>query len=503
MKVVMSLAVLVTATTALGQIRPDECGRPGHRLNTEFQRTTGERVTQSFRRSGNANIPTEASFNGQLRARTFLNFVDTVCNQRPYSYPQRVCHEVAPEIALGRGNQLLQSFYDLRVSRRERALQFSRSVRFSLNAHQAERLEMAAQILDHLTTVAVNAGLPRSWAEFTAVLDQGVATSMLSLHLVEEITRINMIPNRQALGFAPMEGAVVREGRGNGSLNAAFDLRATPEARAQHLTRLLDGVTLRIARELSSAFIDYVRTRPIPQNWDQFVVMMRHAHALAAIGDLEFRRIVIDNEYSNRIKLGFELTAEHCRTETITRVYNAVERVNRTEPGEVVTRRFEVKVSNAPLLTGEEEQFNVSFDGIGNLGLSRPENFNAYQVNMSEEGDLVRFTAVGSRKAITPTNTIQASWRKAGDENIMTLQNNGYNPQMGGRVLVQVRYMNSRFLRRNQAMATETYELKDGAPVTITAQLKNKNVDYVLVSMQIVGSPFYSSAHTSEVKITR
>ncbi|MFP5384652.1 MAG: hypothetical protein ACLGHN_01140 [Bacteriovoracia bacterium] len=491
--------ILLLSMPAMAQ-RMNECPVPGQVLSTDYRGESSDIASNSHRRAGSAEIPVSAAFSGSIRTKIYKNFRDRVCRTESYQHQERVCNRISPDLALGRGNEVLASLYDLHNTTLKRAEIFSRNVRFQQTTAPAERLESARLVVTALAKSAAVQGTPKSWDDFSLVLQGAVADGSLQQFLVDEIILTHQAANKRALGYLPLEGAIVNEGRGNGRLNQLFDLDITPEHRAARINKLLTGITIGTARKLSQTIVVFASINGIPSNWNQFVLMLKDSRDQRVISDKEFHQVTVDYEDVNRDAMGFEVNAQVCRLEMQTRYVNVVRLHDRKHVDREVFRNYQISVAGAPLLTGEDEVFSVRFDGFSAPSLYAPSEYNTYRVTQGQEADVTKFDLVGSRKRIKPSNSLVVKLDRSGSISTLQIQNTAFNAKVSAKVVVKVEFYDRRIFK-DKRLATETYELTDGALKTITAAIRNKEVDYVKVSMQVVGSSYYNDEFSSEIKI--
>lgn len=498
MKFTLSAILLMSSMNmAIAQQR-DECPRPGLIQSKEID-MTGVEESNSHQRIGSANIEETFSVKGSLRTRIFRNFVDRVCVEKPYVETKEVCEPVPVDVALGRGNATLRGIYNLGVNLSDRARDFASNIKYSDYKNSTERLAEAMSIVRVLSNAAMMRGLPRSMDDVAQVLNEAMTRGEISYAVMEEITVTYRAYNENALGFRPLPGVRVNQGTGNGRLNTVFDFGQTPQTRATRLQQILIGVPSRAAMELSNSFISYASMNGIPNSWDGLVLMLRNSVAQRVITEGDLQMITVQYEDVNRANLGFEVSAEACRMAQINRSYNVVEVRNRQEMARTVTQPYEINIQSAPLLAGEKESMVLTTNGLRNLDLRLNSSFNKYQVKGIEQGGVMKFTVVGSRLAVEPPNTLKVKFDRRGDILNIRVANTGYNPKIGGKVMITVRYINGGFLS-DKTLGTETYELDGNRELVQTAKFRNKEVDFVKVSMQIIGSPYYSQKASDEVK---
>lgn len=499
MKVLACLLMLISVP-ALAQ-RQNECAKPGTVVSTRDLGEAGDEQVTALDRQGNMDIASTASYTGVVRTKVHHSFEDNVCVAKTYTQTQRVCEAVSADLALGRGNATLASFYDLHKTILQRSQVFAKVLVYSSSRSDSERLEMASRVVTQLTATAADKGLPRRWTEFAAVLNASVQSNDLPFSLVEEILITNQAHNQKALGFLPLEGATVRQGTGNGRLSAIFDLNLSPAARAQRIQVLIQGITQPDSINLARSFVDFANRNGIPSNWDQFVMMMRSAVANSAITERVFAKATIDFETANRNALGYSLSAEYCRMVDVTKTQNIIEIRSRKVLVRESIKNYQVNIANAPLLQNEVERFSLVFDGIKPLLLKVESGYNKYQLmSQSEVNGVTQMQVQGTRLAVTPQNTLKGDFSMAGDVPQVRLQNASFNPKAQGRVMVKVKYINGR-LFGDRIIAEEIYELK-GADVLIpVVAARNKEIDFIKVSIQIIGSPYYNTDFSADGKI--
>lgn len=491
--------ILLLSFPAFAQ-RRDECPRPGLVLNTNYIGETSSTDTNIHRRIGGADIPLSASFVGGVRSQIYKNYRDQVCASEAYQFSEKICNRISPDVALGRGNQILRSLFDLNLSTLQRSENFQRNLKYQTGASSTDRFESSRQIISLLARQAAVKGIPRSFEEFSAMLQTGVAEGAISQFLVDDIITANGGANKRALGFVPMDGAIVRENAGNGRLQELFDLGITPEHRAKRIEKLITGVTPAIAKVLSRTIIVFASNNGIPSNWKQFAAMMKDARDTNNISDFDYRQVVIENEDVNRNALGFELNAEVCRIETSTRYSNVIRDVLRKVTDREVSRQYQIAVNNAPVVGGEEEVFTVVFDGFSEPVLNAPSRLNSYRISQTIDNGVIKFQLDGNRNKVRPSNSLVVKLKVDGKISTLNIQDTNFNSRVSSKVKVKVMFYNDRFLASSKLLGTETYELTDGSLRTIVAAIRDKKVDFVKVFMMYENSPYYSDEYSDEIK---
>lgn len=498
MKLTLSAILLMSSMTMAFAQNRDECPRPGIIQSKEVD-MTGAEESNSHQRIGSSNIEDSFTIKGSIRTWIFKNFVDRVCVARPYTESREVCESVPVDVALGRGNGTLKNIYNLSVSLLDRSQNFASNVKYSDYKSSNERLSEAMGVVRALANAALARGLPKSMDDMALVLNEAMRSGEIPYSVMEEITVTFRAFNENALGFRPLPGVRVNQGNGNGRLNTIFDFNQTPHTRASRLQQIIVGVPSRAALALSNSFITYASMNGIPNSWDGLVLMIRSAVAQNVITEGDLQMMTVQYEDVNRSNLGYDVSAEACRMAQINMSYNVVEVRNRQELARTVTMPYEISIMSAPLLAGEKESMVLSTNGLRNLDLRVNSSFNRYQVKGIEQSGVMKFTVIGTRLAVAPPNTLKVKFDKRGDILNIRVANTGYNPKIGGKVMITVRYIDGGFFK-DKVLGTETLELNGAQEIAKTATLRSKDVDFVKVSMQIIGSPYYGQVASDEVK---
>ena len=140
MKKILSFVFFALTLGAHAQVLPqNQCRTPNVLISRDFIGLSSETVGQNFDRAGSAEIPTTASMSGVIKARIFRDFEEVYCVARVHSYQERVCQDVDPDLAVGRGNKDYDSLFDLTLPLAKRADHFARIVSYGLQASEAAR----------------------------------------------------------------------------------------------------------------------------------------------------------------------------------------------------------------------------------------------------------------------------------------------------------------------------------------------------------------------------
>lgn len=499
MKSVFGFLVLSLSVSAFAQqsLPPSQCPTPNVLLSKDYIGLASENVGQNFGRQGNNDIPTTSEFAGNLKARIFKVYEERTCVPKQLTYQQQVCADVAPEIALGRGNDLYRSFYDLNITLLKRADAFSRTLRFGVNTAQAARLNTANEVVKNLTRLASTNGIANSWEGFVATIKKIQAEGFITQAEFDDIILTNGDFNRTTLGFKPLLGVQYNEGRGNGKLQNLFDLSLPIARRAGLIRATIAGVSAPASHLLAASFINFASVSGVPANWNQFVLLMRDAAAKNAITPVELVNIVEDLEYQNRNNLGFDINYFICKMENRLHYFNAIEVNRRNEFNSEVAKSFRVTVENAPLLGGESETVSVNFHGLNGLSVSPSRTFNSFSVQESADGDVAIYKLVGARNKVDVPNSIVAKVLKDGSKVNVALQNTAFNPKIGGKVVVEVHFWEKVVILKDKDLGIKNFDLANGEMTTFTpniAMIKKSRPAYVEVKMKIVGSPYYNES---------
>lgn len=498
-KMISFLAFAFTLTAQAQVLPPDQCPVPGVQLSREYVGLSSETVGNNFERIGAQEIPTQAEFAGFLKARIFKVFHERYCVAKIYTYQQQVCADVHPDLALGRGNDTFKALFDLNITLLKRAEIFSQQVKYGIGANQATRITTASEVVKHLTRLAINTGIPKSWEGFVAVMKKIMEEGFLTQAEFDDILVTNAVVNRRNLGFQPLEGVQYQEGKGNGKLARIFDLNITLLHRAALIRKTIDGVSEASSQVLAKTFIEFATANGVPQTWSQFILLMKDSAVKNAISQQEFLNITENLELQNRANLGFEIRFFTCKIENRNHRYNAVEEKRSNEFHQEASKSFRVFVSNAPLLRGEKESIEVLFHGLNGLSINPGQYYNAFSVERSAAGEVEIFKLVGARKKVTPPNAIVAQVLHQGSKVNINLQNTAFNPLVGGRVVVEVHFYEKVAILKDKKLGVRTFDLVDGNMTAFTpnvAMIKPKRDAYVQLYMKVVGSPYYNEENS-------
>lgn len=474
----------------------NECPNPGQVLNRDFERLTGEQVQLDFKREGTAEISSTATLTGDFNTKIHKVFKETFCKPTKQTYKEQVCADVTLDQALGRGNESFRSLYDLRINLIKRAEDFARFVAYMMDQPQSERLGIAREIVSFLGKYAAMEGIPTSWMSFSAAITEGVAQGIITQAVADEILTAQGDKNKFALGFTPLQGVEFTEGKGNGNLPRFFDLGTPTQVRADFIELTLTGVTPEAAQSMSIAFIQFAASSGVPENWTQFVVMMKAIQQDGTITQAELDQIVNTYEDINRASLGFERTAKICKIEEHVRDVNVISERRVSDFFENVKKSVKVQITEGALLQGEEETYALRYDGLSDVAFVSSRGYNTYSVaTYNEKNNLITMVVKGKRDEVVPSNLISTQIVRDGKFINLKLQNRGFNAKVGGKVIVWVDYYESIPFWPDYKLGTKSYELTDGSVTEILSKIQVRKASRkarVDISVQIVGSPYYS-----------
>ena len=503
MKKLFALLLILSSVAVQAQVLPqNQCPQAGVLLSRDYLGLAGETTRSVYDRQGTHEIPTQAEFAGNLKARVFKVYSERFCVTKVHNYQQQVCADVHPDLALGRGSDAFRSLFDLNITLLKRADMFSRMVRYAIGANEATRLTTANEAVKHLTRLASVSGIPKTWDAFVATLKQIVAEGFMTQAEFDDIATVNVAHNRRNLGFDPMPGVQYNEGKGNGKLQKIFDLSMSVQHRAAMIRTTFQGVTPAASQNLAKSFVEFASVNGIPSTWGQVVLMFRDSTAKNAISAAELANITENLEMNNRANLGFEINYFTCKIESRQHHYNAVDEVRKNEFHEEKSQNFRLFVTAAPLLRNERESVEVLFHSLNGLSVSPSQSYNNFTVEQSAEGEIAIFKLTGARKQVTPPNSIHAEVLKNSGKVNINLQNTEFNPLVGGKVVVEVHFYEKVVLVKDKYLGVQTFELTDGNMKAFTPNVKMIKASrpvYVQLYMKYVGSPYYNE-NKSEFK---
>lgn len=496
MKKFLGIVLFAFAFAAQAQPLPQsQCPQAGVLIARDYIGLSGDTVQSSYRRDGAMEIPTASEFAGNLVARTYKVYNERTCVAKVHNYQQQVCADVPADIAVGRGNNVFRSFFDLNITSLRRAEMFSQNVKYGLGTTQPARINTANEAVKNMTRIAMVNGIPRSWDQFGLMLKQIVAEGFMTQAEFDDIFTTNGAANRAQLGFRPMDGVQMNEGKGNGKLARIFDLSLSIQHRAALIRNTIHGVSDVASMSLAKSFIEFASTNGVASTWNQFTLMLRDSAAKNAISQAEFLNITENLEMNNRIALGFEVNYFVCKMENRQHHYNAVEDNRRQDYHQDVAKSFRINVINAPLLKGEEESYHVSFNGLDQLNVSSSQSYNNYSIERTSNGQVDMIKLVGARKRVTPPNAIIAQVLHQGKKVNVNLQNTAFNPLIGGTVTVEVRFFEKVAIISDKHLGTKVFTLTNGEMTPFTpniAMIKSSRPAYVQLYMKVTGSPYYN-----------
>jgi hypothetical protein len=169
---------------------------------------------------------------------------------------------------------------------------------------------------------------------------------------------------------------------------------AKKEDKPYRLADAVKGIGVETARRL----IDDGYFSNKPRSWKEFKHRMTEADAEYQTGFSN--EVIVKFGKENAVNLGYIVEGQ-CGYKTIL--------VERLVPVRTFvrneTRQYQVRILNAPLLTGEVEKLTVSFDGVED-SINANSYYNDYKVDRWNQSGTVVFDLTGVRKQVRPENTL-------------------------------------------------------------------------------------------------
>lgn len=405
------LPLLLLPQLGQGKDPVDECLKPGEVISRSFSHLQGDPVEYKFSRAGKSKISQDFEFTQNLRTIVYSVYKEIFCEKKSYSKQIEKCELIERDVALGHGNAVFKSFFDARTPLARRSSLFARKVDFALSWENSQRLALANDIVKEFVNWMIqNGSLPKGQHDYREMIQTLVEKNILSLEIADELVRQR---NLSVLGLVPPKGVQITEGTGNDLFFQLFDFRLSIHERARLVKENLKGGNFDVlkAKEIANHLILFANTNGVPESWDQFILMFQYMVQQRVISENLYKSFLNTNEFSNREVFGFQIEAKICKMETIWDHYNKVsERATRE-----FNERSEVKVtltgSSAPILSGENENFEVSYNGVTKPQLRVQSRFNTYNLtdNWSKSrNESISFSATGKRKQVSPANTLEA-----------------------------------------------------------------------------------------------
>jgi hypothetical protein len=503
MKMTMSLILLSFSLVPFAYAeRVNECSIPGMRLSSEFVGLISDESRAAFQRSGATDVPSEKTFSSDIVATISKNFKNKYCEVEHYTVEEQQCTRVDSSVALGRGNAILKSFYDLSSPTLTRSQSFLQNVSYDMNADATLRLETAKTIVNFLTKKASTSSIPTNWDDFASALNELAASGVVNKVIIDDLTINYLDQNKVILGFTPMKDVTIKEGAGNNSFKTLFDLSTSEFERVKVIQNSLLGLTTTDKAILARSFIDFASNNGIPSNWAQFSLMLKSSADQKILSESELKDITGKNEFTNRANLGFEIEAKKCVAVVRDAQVNVITERMEREFQSKSTKKVTISVANAPLLPGESEEFTAHYDGLNPAFVTVNSSFNTYEVSSKSTGDELSFSLTGKRVRVAARNTSYAMIIKTNDMLDVSYQNKGYNPKVGGKVTVIVDFYETRFWG-DKLLGSRIVTPVDGNLVKYLAQVKMLDASkkpYIVIKMKYEGSGFYTEDFTEKVR---
>ncbi len=384
----------------------NECRTPGERLSKDYIKTVGIEKNYYFYRSGKNIIGSDRT------AETFEIMLHkiykiTTCESKEYSVEAEKCYPLDLATARGEGNEFFKNFYDFTTTSIEKATSFMQNIKFNLKLPSEDRLNTSLNIINFLIEDASFNSIPNRWEKFSAIINKAADNNIISETTADEILNIYLNKNKATLGFLPNEGAVFKEGIGNGILNKFFSLAITYSERIKLISKTIDGINIPLATDVAPLFINFANINGIPNNWDSFVVLLNYIYEQEYIDNDTLDNIININEINNRENLGFQISAHLCKIITQIKYYNKIVTSQHKEEFKTVRKEFQIKIQDAPLLTDEKETIRFEYDGINSIGIYAESSYNTYKYTSKHiNNHTMELLLVGTRIQITPNNSL-------------------------------------------------------------------------------------------------
>lgn len=471
--------------------RVDECSHPGEKIGSEFVGLVSEPIKRNFQRSGGPEIPSNKEFSGEVSTVISKNYRNQYCTKVTYSVEETKCSSVDIDLALGRGNAIFKSFYDLSQSLLKRSQLFSQTLQYDASSDPTTRLETAKVIVTFLVSKASEKLLPTKWENFTELLNELVITGKITQATLDGIE--NGVGNKAALGFLPAKDTKITEGEGNRTFNSLFNLSISEYDRVQIIENYLVGISTSNKYVLAKDFIEFASVNGIPATWAQLDLMFKALVEKNSLSQVEYQNVIGRYEMSNRNNLGFKIEASRCTKVMRSATVNEVQEKFEKEFQSRATKKVNLLFTEAPLLFNEVESATITYDELSPTTIEVNSKFNKFSITSSTGHNELTFNLKGERIKVTPKNTSFAQILKTGDVLDMFYQNTSYNPRVG-KVVVYVDFYERRFFA-DKFLGTRQLVPVDGNLVKYLAQVKMQNsskAPYILVKMKYENSPYYN-----------
>jgi hypothetical protein len=280
------------------------------------------------------------------------------------------------------------------------------------------------------------------------------------------------------------EDSIIGDGRGDWK---GF-YEAPKELKAARLAEAIKGVGLSTAQRLVKD--GYFHTKP--RSWREFADRIESADNRYNTGFST--AVLVTYKRENMANLGYFIEGK-CGYKTV----RSMKMVPHRTFARTVSRGFELRVRNAPLLLGESESFNVTFDGLGDsLGIES--YYNGYTYRRYESGRAVVYELLGNRKVVAPNNSLNVAVRNAGGYVALSVSDTTFDPEVdtrGTRVIVGTVEIKKGGWRSNESLARFERRLepnrRDTEITDLQVAIPQGQTVVVRYQLRYEGNPYYSS----------
>ena len=350
-------------------------------------------------------------------------------------------------------------------------------------------LTLAGLFLSVLASAAVFEGTPVS-----KVLDrsgknlQGDGNSPFTL--TSEFYRVTT--RREVVPELVWECEDDQPGEGKGDWKGFFE--AKKDDKPHRLAEAIRGVGVETARRLIAD--GYFSNKP--RSWKEFKQRMNDADAEYQTGFS--KEVIVTYGKENAINLGYIVEGQ-CEFKTV--MVEHIVPVRTFVRNE--TRSYQIRIQNAPLLTGESEKITVTFDGVED-SIYANSYYNDYKVDRWTQNDTVVFDLAGSRKQVRPDNTLTLTANVSGGNLAVQVADAAFDPDLGeDRHVVGKVQIDNRAWSSNKELASFDRPLSKTSSVTTLSdlgiQIPEKTNILIYYEIRIGSSRYHSGESSTQKKL--
>lgn len=407
-----SLLSTITLTSAIANVRPDQCTVPGQVIDQVKLGRQGVSSSQSIRRNGTASGTTQLSTKTlSFRNETYDTLRTRTCDRTPYQRPARICNPVRdPRGAAGRGNHTFRELFGQNSEFQKAEL----VTNIMTTETEAPTSDAAFYIAKHFHKISQEAKIPTTFDEFVdelaAVAEQSEtdAPSLYDELAALWLAQADEGPKnlRSRLGFVQKGDMTITDSTNSAAINRLLQVNS-----AYNIQRLL-RVDSTVAYFVSQSFREYAAQQRPEGNWDYFKKLMQDALQKQHITAQIYNRVVVYREMETRTSLGMELSVIRCVIQQVTDHYNKINTRNNKVDVEYVDTKVSVSTERSILLSNEQETITVTANGMARPSVTVTNKYNAYSSDITKEGSDYEITLTGSRKKVDVSgSTVEASLR--------------------------------------------------------------------------------------------